>query len=118
MNPTLRQILPVVVSIIIIIAVAILRNYSRTLSAVFATMPVNLPLSLWIFYNGADGNNQPAMVTFAQSLVIGIFPTVGFTIAAWLAFRAGWSLIAALLSGYLAYGVFLGTIILIRGGLG
>ena len=117
MNPTLRQILPVAVSIIIIIAVALLRNYSRTLAAVFATMPVNLPLALWIFYN-AEGSNQPAMTAFASSLVIGIFPTVSFVVVAWLAFRAGWTLIPAIVSGYAAYGLFLGVLILIRGGLG
>ena len=50
MSPALRQILPVIVSILIIIAVAILRNYSKTLAAIFATMPINIPLSLWIIY--------------------------------------------------------------------
>src|SRR5260221_3088166 len=117
MNPTLRQILPVAVSIIIIIAVALLRNYSRTLAAVFATMPVNLPLALWIFYN-AEGSNQPAMTAFASSLVIGIFPTVSFVAVAWVSFCAGWTLLSAIVSCFSADWVFLRGLILIPGGLG
>src|SRR5262245_45652645 len=116
MSPALRQILPVIVSILIIITVAILRNYSKTLAAIFATMPINIPLSLWIIYSG-DSGSPPAIAEYALSLVYGIFPTVVFVIVAWLAFRAGWSLLPTLGVGYLTWGVLLGGLILLRGGL-
>src|SRR5260370_40791229 len=116
MTPALRQILLVIVSILIIRAVAILRHYSKTLAAIFATMPINIPLSLWIISSG-DSGNPPAMAAYALSLVYGIFPTVVFVIVAWLAFRAGWSLLPTLGIGYLIWAVLLGGLILVRGGL-
>src|SRR5258708_37139831 len=98
MTPALRQFLPVVISILIIIAVAVLRNYSKTLAAIFATMPINVPLSLWII-SSAD-NSQPAMASYSFSLVIGIFPSVAFVVVPWLAFRAGWPWCAPVGIGY------------------
>ena len=41
-----QRTLPVIVSILIIIAIAILRQYSKMLAAVVAVMPVNVPLGL------------------------------------------------------------------------
>ena len=115
MTPALRQLLPVVISILIIIAVAVLRNYSKTLAAIFATMPINIPLSLWIIYS-AD-SSQPAMASYSFSLVIGLIPTVVFIIVAWLAFRAGWTLLPTLGIGYAVWGVLLGILLVVRGGL-
>ena len=47
-----QRVLPVAVSIGIIIAVAVLRQYSKTFAAIAATMPINVPLALWIIYSG------------------------------------------------------------------
>lgn len=116
MSATLRQILPVGISIAIILAVAVLRNYSKTLAAIFATMPINLPLSLWIIAS-ADGTDTAAMSVYAEKLVVGLFPTVAFIIVAWLAIRAGVSVIPAIVIGYVGWAVLLGLLILVRGGL-
>lgn len=116
LSPALRQVLPVLISILIIIAVAVLRNHSKTLAAIFATMPINIPLSLWIIAS-ADGTDQTAMADYAQSLVYGIFPTVIFIIVTWLAFRAGWSLLPTLGIGYAVWGVLLAVTLWLRGGL-
>ena len=115
MNPTLRQILPVIISMAIIILVAILRNYSKSLAAILATMPINIPLSLWIIYSG-EGGTTTAVVDYSVALVYNIFPTVVFIIVTWLAFRAGWSLLPTLGVGYLTWAVLLGMTLLIRGG--
>src|SRR5579859_4303422 len=116
MSPSLRQILPVAVSIAIIILIAIVRNYSKTLAAIFATMPINIPLSLWIIYSG-EGNTTPAVVDYSLALVYNIFPTVVFIIVAWLLLRAGWSILPTLGVGYLTWAVLLGVTLLVRGGL-
>ena len=42
-----QKLLPVATSIGIIVLVAILRERSRTLAAIFATMPINMPLAIW-----------------------------------------------------------------------
>ncbi|NWG16567.1 MAG: hypothetical protein HXY41_08025 [Chloroflexi bacterium] len=106
-----QRVLPVLVSIAIIILVAILREYSKTLAAITATMPINVPLALWIIY-AAEG--QPAMMSFTEALLINIWPTIIFLIIAWLAARAGWGLLPILVAGYLGWGISLGLILFVR----
>lgn len=71
------KILPVIVSIIIIICIAILREYSRTFAAIAATMPLNIPLGLWLIYSGADDKAQSAE-EFTSAVLINIIPTIIF----------------------------------------
>jgi hypothetical protein len=97
-----QRVLPVIISICIIIAVAILRQYSKSFAAIAATMPINIPLALWIAYNGDHGDRE-SMVQFAQSLMLGLPPTFVFIVAAWLAARAGLGLVPMLVIGYAAW---------------
>jgi hypothetical protein len=106
------RVLPVLVSIAIIIAVAILREYSRTLAAVAATMPINIPLALWII---SDGSTREQMDDFTRALVINIWPTILFLLVVWLAARAGWRLLPMLAAGYAAWGVGLLVLSALRG---
>jgi hypothetical protein len=110
----LQRILPVIVSIIIIIVVAILRQYSRTFAAIVATMPINVPLALWIVYSG-DPADHESFVGFTQNLVIGLPPTFVFVLVAWLAARAGWSLVPIIAAGYAAWGITLLLSFALRG---
>lgn len=107
------RVLPVLVSIGIIILIAILREYSKTLAAITATMPVNIPLALWIMSSAEEGD-RVVMESFTGSLVVGIGPTVLFLIVVWLAARAGWTIVPMLIAGYAAWGLALGAILLIR----
>lgn len=86
-----NRILPVVVSILVIIAVAILRNYSKNFAAIAAVMPLNIPLGMWIVYAGAE-NKKETMTDFSGALLINIIPTFIFMIVAWQSARVGWSL--------------------------
>ena len=109
------RVLPVVFSIGIIILVAIIREHSRTFAAIAATMPINVPLAMWIVFSG--DNDPTSRAAFSQGLLIGIFPTVMFLIVSWLVVRAGWTLIPTLVAGYLAWGLGLGALLIIRRGL-
>jgi hypothetical protein len=109
------KVLPVLVSIGIIILIAILREYSKTLAAIASTMPINIPLALWIIY-GAEG--QRALPAFAQSLFFNIWPTLVFLLIAWLGARAGWSLPGIIGAGYVGWAAGLGAVLLVRGLLG
>jgi hypothetical protein len=106
-------VLPVIVSICIIIAVAVLRQYSKTLAAIAATMPINIPLGLWIVYAGEKGDNS-AMLDFSRNVTINMIPTMFFAVVAWVAFRAGWTLIPSILAGYVAWAVVLALVSIIR----
>jgi positive regulator of sigma E activity len=112
------KIAPVLVSIGVIIAVALLREYSKTFAAIAATMPINVPLGLWIIYAGTDGGEaekHKAMADFGELLLVNIFPTVGFLIAAWLLTRSGQGLVATIVGGYVVWGVLLAAVLIVRG---
>jgi hypothetical protein len=106
-----RNILPVLVSIGVILLVAVLRNYSRTLAAITATMPINIPLALWIVYSAAPAD-KAGMITFTEGLMIGLIPTFAFLIVAFLAARAELGLPVMIGGGYVAWGMCLGVLLI------
>lgn len=108
--------LPVLVSIGIIIAVAVLRNVNKQFAAIVATMPINIPLGLWIIYAGEGGNN-PRVIEFTESVAVNLIPTILFTVACTFALKAGWTLIPTIVLGYAVWGASLGLIYLLRGAL-
>ncbi len=103
---TWQQIGPVAISILVILAVAVLRSYTRTQAAIAATMPIAIPLSIWIIHSGG-GNDQASMVSYTSSLVLGIVGTVIFCVVVALAARAGWQLVPMMAAGYAAWAVWL-----------
>lgn len=109
--------LPVVISILILIAIAIIREHSRTLAAITATMPVMIPLSLWIIFTG-EGGEHSGVTEFTDAMVLGIIPTVVFIIVVAIMARAGYALLSLLLGGYGAWGLTLGVVMLLRQVLG
>ncbi|MFO8036057.1 MAG: hypothetical protein R6U57_05475 [Anaerolineales bacterium] len=113
----IQDYIPVVISILIIISVAFLERHSKLVAAVTATMPIKVPLALWVVYAVNQGE-QKTIQTFSRSLLVGIIPTLGFIIAAWLGARAGWKLAPVLLVGYGVWGVGVGISFLFRTALG
>jgi hypothetical protein len=105
------KIVPVLVSIGIIILVAVLREYSKTFAAIAATMPINVPLALWIVSAGSD---RTAMTQFTEALFINIWPSMIFLVIAVLAARAGWGVVPMIAAGYVGWALGLGAIFLLR----
>ena len=108
-----QDILPVLLSIIVIILVAVFEKQSKLAAAITATMPIGATLALWIVYS-ANRGERDTMEQFSTGLLIGIIPTIGFLVAAWLSARAGLKLIPMLLVGYTVWGVVLGLILIFR----
>ena len=108
-----QDILPVLVSIVVIILVAVLEKQSKFAAAITATMPIGATLAIWIVYS-ANSGDQETMQDFSVGLLMGIIPSIGFLFAAWFAFRAGLKLMPMLLVGYAVWGTLLGLIILLR----
>ena len=102
----MQDVVPVLISIVVIILVAVIEKHSKLAAAVTATMPLTIPLSLWIVYSSAEGEKL-AVEAFTRSLAIGIIPTIGFVLAVWLAARAGLKLAPMLALGYGVWGVVL-----------
>lgn len=108
-----EKVLPVLISIIVIIGVAVLRETSKPLAGILATMPINVPLALWIV-TSAEAGRQEAVTQFTDAMLIGIVPTVAFILVVWAGARAGWSLWALIGTGYGGWLLTLGAIMLVR----
>jgi len=104
-----QDIVPVVLSIIVIILVAVFEKQSKLFAALTATMPLATPLALWIVYSSNGGNKQ-VVSQFSLSLLLGLFPTLAFLVTIWLAARSGMKLGPMILTGYGVWGI--GAIIL------
>ena len=100
-----RSYLPMVISIAVIIAVTVLQERSKTVAALTATMPLTVALALWMVFSTNPGAAD--RIAFAGGMVLGIGPTVGFLVAAWLATRAGWSIWGVIGSGYATWATLL-----------
>jgi hypothetical protein len=86
-----QDVVPVLLSIIVIILVAVLEKQSKLFAALTATMPLTAPLALWIVYSSNAGE-KTAVTNFSLSLVLGLLPTLAFLVTVWFAARAGMKL--------------------------
>jgi hypothetical protein len=108
-----QEVIPVLISIGIIISVAILQRQSKVIAAITATMPINIPLALWIVYTSVGGDRK-SMADFSLGMLLGGIPTLAFLIVTWLTVRSGLKLEAVLLLGYSAWSVMLLALIGLR----
>ena len=112
-----QDIIPVILSIVVIIAVAVLEKQSKLVAAITATMPLGAPLALWIVYSSNSGSKE-AVSNFSLSLLLGLLPTLAFLITVVFAARAGMKLIPMLLAGYGVWGIGALILYLLRNTLG
>ena len=112
-----QDVLPVVLSIVVIILVAVFEKQSKLFAALTATMPLTTPLALWIVYSSNAGD-KTVVSQFSLSLLLGLLPTLAFLITVWLAARAGMKLAPMILSGYGVWTVGAILLYLLRNTLG
>jgi len=117
MHFKLQDILPVVISVLVIILVAIIEKQNKTFAAITATMPLTIPLTLWIVYS-SSGGDRLVISSFGQNLLLGILPTVAFVIAIFFTARAGVKLVPMLGIGYTVWALGSGLLLLVRRWLG
>jgi hypothetical protein len=113
----LNEVLPVVISIMVIVLVAILEKHSKLVAAITATMPLTIPLALWIVYSSSQGDRQ-AVESFTRSMMTGIIPTVAFAVAIWFGARAGLKLLPMIVLGYTVWAAVLALMLSVRHWLG
>jgi hypothetical protein len=111
------RVAPVLISIVIIIVIAIVRQYSRTVAAIVVTMPINIPLGMWLVYSGADDQHE-ALAEFNQALIFNFVPTIIFLIVAWQLAKAGHSALSTIVISYAVWAVCLGVVLLGKAALG
>jgi hypothetical protein len=113
MNGTWHQIAPVAISIALIILIAVLRSYSTTVAAITATMPLTVPLALWIVHS-AEGGDRFVTIHFIESMIFGVLATLISVVAIWYAARAGWGLIGIIAACYATWAIVLGVYFVLR----
>lgn len=112
-----QDILPVLLSILVIILVAVIEKQSKLFAALAATMPLATPLALWIVYSSNAGD-RAAVSQFSLSLLLGIFPTLAFLVTVWLAARSGMKLAPMILTGYGVWAMGAALLYVLRSALG
>lgn len=107
---TLQKALPVATSIAVILLVAVVRERSRTLAAIIATMPINMPLAMWVVASGVGEEQMaPVMTLLTRNMLIGLVPALVWLGVVYVGLRLGWQLIPAILAGYGIWAILLGA---------
>jgi len=109
----MQKTIPVLISIAIIISVALLRERSRTVAALLVTLPINIPLAMWIASN-SSGSDSQIVYNFARTSVIGLGIALVWILVVFFALRAGWTLASALAAGYGAWAVLIAGLFALR----
>ena len=84
-----ERVVPVALSVLVIVLVAILQERSRYLAAILATVPLTAPLAMWIVY-GATRGDLGQTAEFAGSMIAGAVASLVFVLACWFGFRQAW----------------------------
>lgn len=112
-----QDVLPVLLSVLVIVLVALLEKQSKLIAALTATMPLAAPLALWIVYSSNEGD-KTAVSQFSLGLLLGLIPTMAFLLTVWLASRAGMKLAPMILTGYSVWALGAALLYLLRNTLG
>jgi hypothetical protein len=95
---TREQVVPVVLSVLIIVLVAVVQERSRHLAALIAAVPLTAPLAMWIVFSATQGDHSQT-ADFAASMLVGFVASLIFVVACWFGFRQQWSFPSVLVFG-------------------
>ncbi len=112
-----QEVYPVLISIVIIIAVAFLQRQSKLAAAIISTTPIRAALAMWVVYAAVEGNKE-AVVKFNGSVALSLISTILFAIGAWWAAKQDMKIGGIMLTGYGAWAVATGIIYAFRQVLG
>jgi hypothetical protein len=105
-----QKALPVVTSILIILLVAYLRDRSKVLATIFATMPINMPLALWVLVSSGP-EDTALLANYVRSFIIGLIPAFIWLGVVYVCLRLGWSLLGSIGAGYLVWAVLIAALL-------
>jgi hypothetical protein len=83
------RLVPVALSVLVIVLVAIVQERSRALAAIIATMPLTAPLAMWVVFSASGGDQRPT-ADFVRSMVAGSTASLVFVLVCWFGLRHAW----------------------------
>jgi len=109
----LEKLLPVVASVVIIVAVAVVQDRSRAMAAVVAMVPLTAPLAAWIVYSASAGNHQHT-AQFVRSMLAASVANVLFIVVFWYGLRQQWLFPVVVVVAFGVWGVLVALPYLVR----
>jgi uncharacterized membrane protein (GlpM family) len=83
------RVVPVLLSVLIVVLVAVVQEQSRHLAAIIATMPLTAPLAMWVVFSASRGD-QRQTADFVGSMVLGSVASLVFVLACWFGLWRQW----------------------------
>ena len=105
-----QRIYQLLIALCLVTAIAIFSERSRVLASILTVVPVNITIALWFIYTSSQGDIAPS-ADFIRMVLLGLIPTVLFTLACWFGLNRGWTLIRVMA---VAYAVWLVSMALYR----
>jgi uncharacterized membrane protein (GlpM family) len=106
-----QRIVQLLISFVVITAIAFLSERSHVLASITSAMPVKLALALWFVFSDTGGDHVLS-ADFCRMSILALIPTMLFLAACWFALRRGWTLPQVIALGYavwlLSVGVYRG----------
>jgi uncharacterized membrane protein (GlpM family) len=100
---SLDKALPVVVSVVIIVLVAVVQERARHVAAIVAMLPLTAPLAAWIVYSASGGDHQQT-AQFVRSMLAASIANVVFIVVCWYGLRQEWPFALALIGAFAVWG--------------
>jgi hypothetical protein len=89
---------------LLLIAVTLISERSKTFAGIVSTAPLNVPIILWILWGQTRGDSAALALT-TRSMLGGIAATAIFILVCWLGFSRRWSLTPVLLAAYAGWAI-------------
>jgi uncharacterized membrane protein (GlpM family) len=106
-----QRIVQLLISFVLITAIAVVSERSHVLASIVSAMPVKLALALWFIFSDSGGDRLLS-ADFCRISILALIPTMLFLGACWFALKRGWTLPQVIGLGYvvwlLAVGVYRG----------
>ncbi|MBC7263418.1 MAG: hypothetical protein H5T64_03560 [Chloroflexi bacterium] len=102
-----NRVYQILISMVVITTVSLIGDRWRVLGGIIASMPLTIPLTLWIVFSNTGGD-YVLSAEFARAATIGLVATFAFAVTSWWALRQGWPIARVILVGYTAWGLVTG----------
>lgn len=95
-------------AMVILFVVAFIGERYRNVAGIVTSMPLQIPLAMWIVYTSTGGNTEQT-AEFARAAFYGIIPTAVFCAVCWFVLAKSWPFPRVVL---MAYGIWFVSVLI------